>query len=226
MRERTPSLAAAAPALVGAVAAAALWVGPAPGQTEPHVSPDHLSPTPPAESRTEKPGESAPPAEAEMSREARLDLLFDQLAEAEEGPHERIEREIRRILSSSGSDTMDLLLMRARDAMEEEELVRAIHHLSAAVQHDPDFAEAWNMRATAFYLRGDLGQALADIERVLALEPRHFGALSGLGVILEQLGREHDALQAYREAARINPNFAQVEEAIARLAPKVDGRDI
>ena len=210
---RTPSLAAALALLLAAPAAA---------QTGPDISGDDQRRAIQEAPEAAPAPESPPP----QSREERLDALFARLAEAEEGAHEKLERDIRRLLSRSGSDSMDLLLMRARDAMEAEELVRAIHHLTAAVQHDPDFAEAWNMRATAFYLRGDLGQSLADIERTLALEPRHFGALSGLGVILEQLGREADALAAYREALRINPNFEQAREAAERLAPKVDGRDI
>ena len=121
---------------------------------------------------------------------------------------------------------MDLLLQRGRDGMGEQELVKAIHHFTALVEHAPDFAEGWNARATAFYLRGDLGQSLADIERTLALEPRHFGALYGLGVIFEQLGRDDDALVAYREALKVNPNMESALKAEERLAPDLDGRDI
>lgn len=214
---RTPSLAAA-------LALALAAPGPVEAETEPHVAPDH-------ERRAiqEAPQDGAPEAEAAeeaMTRDEELDRLFARLATAEEGAHAKIERDIRRLLSRSGSDSMDLLLMRGRDAMEDGEVVRAIHHFTAAVQHDPDFAEAWNLRATAFYQRGDLGQALADIERVLALEPRHFGALSGLGVILDRIGRDADALTAYRRALAVNPHLERIREAAERLAPKVDGRDI
>ncbi|MGM0584551.1 MAG: tetratricopeptide repeat protein [Pseudomonadota bacterium] len=179
----------------------------------------------PAQQAGAPPPESQAPAEPE-SRAERLDRLFAELAAAEQGEHQRIEHEIRRLLSRSGSDSMDLLLMRARNALEGEDPVRAIHHLSAAVEHKPDFAEAWNLRATAFYMRGRFGQALADIEQTLALEPRHFGALSGLGVILEQLGREADALAAYRAALAVNPHMEEAKESAERLAQKVDGRDI
>ncbi len=161
-----------------------------------------------------------------LGREARLDLLFDTLAAGDESEAARAETEIRRLWSRSGSDTMDLLLQRGREALERDELTKAIHHFSALTDHAPGFAEGWNMRATAFFLRGDLGQALADIERTLALEPRHFGALSGLGVILEQLGREKEAMMAFREAQRIHPHLSNVDEAIDRLAPRVDGRGI
>jgi tetratricopeptide (TPR) repeat protein len=159
-------------------------------------------------------------------REARLDALFERLAAAETGAHQRDEQEILRLFGSSGSDTADLLVRRGRDALSEENAARAIAHAGAAIDHFPDFAEAWNLRATAFYMRGRLGQALADIERTLALEPRHFGALSGLGVILEQLGREADALAAYRAALAVNPHMDQIRESAERLAQTVDGRDI
>lgn len=166
--------------------------------------------------------ESAPLPEG---REARLDALFERLATAETGPHERWENEIRRVWSRSGSDTADLLLQRGRDAMAREDARRAVEHLSALVEHRPDFAEGWNLRATAFFSQGQLGLALADIERTIALEPRHYGALMGLGVILEQLGREADALAAYRAAHALNPHLERVGDAVERLAPKVDGRD-
>jgi len=177
--------------------------------------------SPGGESAEELARESQLPEE----REARLDALFDRLAVAADGPHERVEQEILRLWASSGSDTADLLLQRGRQALGSENAPRAIQHASAALDHFPDFAEAWNLRATAFYTQGRYGQALADIERVLALEPRHFGALSGLGIILQQVGREDDALRAFREAQRWNPHMEQVNEAIERLAPEVDGRD-
>lgn len=170
--------------------------------------------------------EPAPPAVAPESPEARLDLLFDRLAVAEEGERERIDQEIRRIWSRSGSDTADLLLMRGREALEKGDHVRALHHLTALVEIAPEFAEGWNMRATAFFARGDLTLALLDIERVLELEPRHYGALSGLGIILEQIGREAEALAALREARRLNPGLPRLDDAIDRLAHEIDGRDI
>ncbi|MEM1314690.1 MAG: tetratricopeptide repeat protein [Pseudomonadota bacterium] len=158
-------------------------------------------------------------------REARLDVLFDRLASAETGAHERTEQEILRVFATSSSDTANLLVERGREALGDENAARAIAHAGAAIDHFPEFAEAWNLRATAFYSLGRHGQSLADIEQVLAREPRHFGALTGLGVILEGMGREADALAAYREAARWNPHMERVNDAIERLAPKVDGRD-
>lgn len=201
---------AAIAALAGAVASAGIWGAPAGAQgSGPGIS------------------ELADPRESpEAARAARLDELFAALAEAETGEHGRIEQEIRRIWARSGSDTADLLMQRGQEALNRREFARAIHHLTALVEIAPDFAEGWNLRATAFFARGDLGPSLVDIERTLALEPRHFGALSGLAVILEQIGREAEALAAYREARRLNPHLPRIDEAVARLAPRVDGRDI
>ncbi len=159
-------------------------------------------------------------------RARRLDQLFAELPAADEAQAAKLEGEIQRLWARSGSDTIDLILSRGRMALERDEVVKALHHFTAATDHDPAFAEAWNMRATAFFLHGELGMALSDIEHVLALEPRHFGALSGLGVILEQMGRDADALAAFREAQRVNPHIENVEDAIERLAHTVDGRDI
>lgn len=234
MRQSALSRAALLLILAGAAASSGAWPGAARAQSSAGAAggapaPTLIIPAPGSES------ESAPPLVApsldptldpKAERAARLDALFATLAAEDAPAADKAEAEIRRIWNRSGSDSMDLLLMRGRDALEKEDLTTALQHFGALTDHDPDFAEGWNMRATAFYLRGDLGMALADIERVLALEPRHFGALTGLAVILEQLGRDKDALTAWREAARINPHIEQAEEAIGRLGTEVDGRGI
>ena len=82
---------------------------------------------------------------------------------------------------------MDLLLQRGSDAIEAEDYPPAVEHLSALVELPPDFAEGWNARATAFYLMDEYSLSMADVEHVLVLEPRHFGALSGLGFMFEAM---------------------------------------
>jgi len=77
---------------------------------------------------------------------------------------------------------MDLLLQRGQDALEEENYQAAIEHFTALTDHAPQFAEAWNMRATAFFLIDEYGLSIEDISRTLALNPKHFGALSGCGI--------------------------------------------
>ena len=128
------------------------------------------APAPGAAPGAEGGADSPAPTRAEI-----LDALFAELAVAPEAAAPRIEKRIQDIWSRSGSDTMDLLLRRGRDALNAEDPLKASRHFSALVEHAPDFAEGWNMRATAFYLQGEWGLALADIERALALEPRHWG---------------------------------------------------
>jgi Flp pilus assembly protein TadD len=163
---------------------------------------------------------------AESPKVESLDDLLVRLADPEEADWENVQNRIIQIWSRSGSDSMDLLLTRGREAMRDGDLVTALHHLGALVDHAPDFAEGWNARATAFFMHGEYGLALADIERVLALEPRHFGALTGLGLILDQLSEKEAALAAYRETLKLNPHIERIREAAERLSPEIDGRGI
>ena len=122
-----------------------------------------------------------------VAQDTPLDTLFERLAEPT-SDWETTESEIFAIWARSGSDSMDLLLERGQDAIDEGENEIAIEHLTALTDHAPEFAEGWNSRAMAYYQAGLIGPSIEDLRRALALNPRHFGALSGLGVILEQLG--------------------------------------
>jgi tetratricopeptide (TPR) repeat protein len=157
---------------------------------------------------------------------ARLDDLFARLKDSDEGAAGRIEREIWSEWSKSGSAAMDLLLKRGRDAMQAGDLPAAIEHLTALVDHAPDFAEGWNARATAYFQAGLFGPSVADIARTLELNPRHFGALSGFGMILESTGREAEALEVYRAALAIHPHLDGVLDAVKRLEAKAAGQDL
>lgn len=156
----------------------------------------------------------------------KLDDLFQRLQTA--GPEEasRIETEIWIEWSKSGSPAMDLLLQRGRDALELGDTTAAIAHFTALIDHSPDFAEGWNARATAYFQAGDFGPSLADIAQALTRNPRHFGALSGLGTILEEAGDTEKALAAYKAALAIHPHLADVEEAVARLEAQIMGQEL
>jgi len=167
---------------------------------------------------------AAPPAAADPERE--LDALFETLADPDLSDWEPIEEEIWRRWSQSGSAAMDLLLGRAREALEAGEIDVAIEHLTALTDHAPGFAEGWNARAAAFYRVGRFGPAMADLRRALALNPRHFGALAGLGVLLEETGDETGALAAYRAALAVHPHRPNLIEAERRLDRKVSGKSI
>lgn len=155
-----------------------------------------------------------------------LDALFGQLVTADEAAAGRIEKDIWRIWSRSGSPAFDLLLERGRRAMEQGDLDAAIEHLTALTDHAPDFAEGWNARATAYFQAGQFGPSVADIHHTLALNPRHFGALSGFGMILEAMGRPDQALTVYRAALAIHPHLQAVLEAVKRLEAKAAGQEI
>ena len=157
---------------------------------------------------------------------AKLDDLFTKLLTADEDAASGLEQEIWIEWSKSGSAAMDLLLERGRNAMAEGAPDVAIEHLTALVDHAPEFAEGWNARATAYYQTGDFGPSIADIGHVLSLNPRHFGALSGLGSIFEELERPTQALQVYKAALAIHPNQVGVMEAVKRLEQQLQGQDL
>ncbi len=161
-----------------------------------------------------------------FAQTAALDDLFDRLKSADEASAGRIEREIWNEWSKSGSPTMDLLLQRGRDALGAGKTQEAIEHLTALTDHAPDFAEGFNARATAYYQAGEFGPAVADIARVLTLNPRHFGALSGLASMYEALNNKPRALDIYRAALAIHPHLAGVSSAIERLEKDVAGTDL
>lgn len=157
---------------------------------------------------------------------AKLDQLFDELAAADGQSWQRIEQNIWSEWSKSGSASMDFLLQRGRSAMQAGDLATAIEHLTALTDHAPDFAEGWNARATAYYQAGLFGPSIEDIRRVLALNPRHFGAMSGLAMILEGIGQPSDALEIYQKILAIHPHRPNLKEAIEALEIKIDGTDI
>lgn len=157
---------------------------------------------------------------------AGLDDAFSRLADPENSEWRLAQSDIEREWSKSGSAAMDLLLKRGQEAMKDGDLAAAIEHLTALTDHAPDFAEGWNARATAYFMAGEIGPSLSDIQRTLALEPRHYGALSGLGIILDETGDEKGALAAYRAALAINPHLEQVSEAVERIGRDTEGTDI
>lgn len=155
-----------------------------------------------------------------------LDTLFDKLLTADEATASRIEQDIWREWSKSGSAAMDLLLLRGRDAMAAGDTGQAIEHFTALVDHAPNFAEGWNARATAFYQAGEYGPSIEDIAHTLTLNPRHFGALSGLGMIFEEIGKSEKALEVYRAALAIHPHLGGVLESVERLEAQSAGQQL
>ena len=174
--------------------------------------------------RDDKP--NAPEAPTARNPAATLDRLFERLAAAK-SPEEAkgIANLIERRWARSGSDTADLLMSRAQEAMKARELPLAIELLDRVITLQPGWAEGWNQRANALFLQGDPIRSMLDIGEALKREPRHFGAMMGLGMILRQQGDDKRAMVAYRRALEVYPLLEPVKDAVESLKIEVDGRD-
>ena len=202
----------------------ALGLSALPAGAQPSAPDAMPEPQPAPEAQPDRPPQS--PEEEAALRWARLDTLFARLAQKDRPDWENIQNEIWIHWSQSGSPSIDLLLFRAGRAMESGDHELALRFLNDIVRLAPEFAEGWNKRATVYFLLEEYGHSVADIERTLALEPRHFGALSGLGMILERIGDKKGAMRAYRSGLEIHPNLPGATEGVERLAPDVDGREL
>ena len=187
-----------------------------------------VAPTPP-------PGQAIEPMQApkdlprpqQGDRTRNLDFLFGALKAAPDPDSaKQVENRIWALWIASGSDTANLLMGRTKTAIDGNDLDLALQLLDAIIKIRPDYIEAWNRRATIHYMRKEFGDALLDIRQVLVREPRHFGALSGLGMILQEFGDEKNALVVFRRALEINPHMPKIPDLVKSLSEKVDGRDI
>ncbi|MEP2704359.1 MAG: tetratricopeptide repeat protein [Roseibium sp.] len=156
--------------------------------------------------------------------ESKLDQLYAELSEtADPATRERVTRKIRALWMNSGSDTVDVLMSRSGKAIQADNHALALDLLDVVVVLKPSFAEGWNRRATVHYMREEFGRSLVDIERTLALEPRHWGALSGLAIIQRRLGFEADALATFKKALEIHPGLENAAEAVKTLEKAAEG---
>ena len=156
-----------------------------------------------------------------------LDFLFGALKAApDEASAKHVEARIWAVWLQTPSDTAALLMMRAKAAMDAQQVDVALKLLDAVVKLRPDYIEGWNRRATIYYLKNDYTHSLEDIQQVLIREPRHFGALAGLGMIMQEIGDEKRALDAFRKALAVNPHLEKVPDLVKSLTEKVEGRDI
>jgi tetratricopeptide (TPR) repeat protein len=152
-----------------------------------------------------------------------VDGLLGRLRQAEdEASAKVIEQAVWKAWMRSGSPTVDLLVQQAEKAMADKQHRVAISILSAAIELEPEFPEVWNRRATAYYLNRQFKQSLADAEKVLELEPRHFAALAGLGVLHKEMGDQRAALQAFRRALAIHPFLPVARRAVKELELEVE----
>jgi len=157
----------------------------------------------------------------------RLRELFDKLAVSDDDREgELIQAAIWTIWLNSGDPLIDALMMRGVEAVDARDLDTAERVFTEMVKKKPGFAEGWNKRATVRYLARDFEGSLADIDKTLALEPRHFGALSGLGMVKLAMGREDEALAAFRRAIALYPHLPGAQDQLRELEERIKGRRI
>lgn len=184
-------------------------------------------PSPPGRTKAALPSGSLLIHDDPSTRAERLDALFVALKRAaSEASAAPIAAKIQTEWSDSGSATVDLMLLRAGEAMARHDPGAALDFLEQAIALDPLHAESWNRRATVNYVASDYGKSLADIERTLSLEPRHWGALMGLGMILEDTDRKARALDAYMRVLEVYPASKGAQAAVGRLSEELAGQAI
>jgi tetratricopeptide (TPR) repeat protein len=196
---------------------------PRPGEDEPGLgarAAPQTHPSDPDEKTVEK-------AEPPRTRAQTLDDLFARLAASKDADETNgLVAAIDRLELVSGSDAGDLIMARAMAAMGAKNYDVAASLLDKLIDLDPQWAEAWNKRATLRFILEDDKGSMADIAHVLQIEPRHFGALSGMGMIFERRGFRDDALKAYRRALTIAPQLQSIKNSVDRLTKAVEGQDL
>jgi tetratricopeptide (TPR) repeat protein len=170
---------------------------------------------------------SGTPSAPVAAKPETLDNMFLELRRAKSsaaagGVAERIKER----WSRSESATVDLLMQWAGEAMDRKDWPAAQDFLDQVVVLKPGFAEGWNRRATMHYLAGNLPKSMADIERTLALEPRHFGALSGMAAIFMDIGKKEQALAAYRRVLDVYPQLRDAQKQVGTLEDELTGSRI
>ena len=171
-------------------------------------------------------GFSIPALDFAVADEARVAELFAELQTADAVTTQALIDQIAVEWSKSGSPAIDLLMQRGFDAREAGDPARAVEHFTAAIDHAPDFAEAYNARAEAYYMTDDIGPAIQDLAKALDLNPQHFGAQLGFAIILGELGRDQEALDLYRRVQTILPQHATVADAIRQLSVMLEGQTL
>jgi tetratricopeptide (TPR) repeat protein len=169
--------------------------------------------------------EPKPPPES--VRRQVLNALFERLREARDPQDaQRIAEAITHLWLQSGSDTADLIMQRAMAAAQAGQYPVAFSLFDKLVALAPDWAEAWNQRAAARFSSGDTDGAMADINKAIKLEPRHFGALEGMGMILQEEGLTKSALEIFKKALGIYPLAPDLQNLTEKLTHEVEGEDI
>ncbi|WP_209603338.1 tetratricopeptide repeat protein [Sinorhizobium kostiense] len=164
--------------------------------------------------------EAASPATPQQ----RLNALFTDLKrERDEEKARELANRIRLEWQDSGSATVNLLMQWAEKAIAGEKKTMALDMLDQVIVLAPNYVEGWNRRATLHYQMGNFRKSMSDINRVLALEPRHFGAIAGMATMLEAAGKNELALRAWQQFLDIYPSDRKAQEQLGELSEKLAG---
>jgi tetratricopeptide (TPR) repeat protein len=204
------------------------------------MSPD--IPAPPQEHRAEPPAMANPHLPPQMppqigprkqqritrqNKAEFLSTLYEQLEKASsEEAADLVAKAIERVWRQSGSDTADVLMERAGIAIQTKNLDLALQILSALVEVAPSYAEGWNQLATVYFMQEDYDKAMRGLRQVLALEPKHYKAIEGLGLILREMGDKKGTLRATRRALSVYPHLKSAQQAQEELMRDVEGQGI
>jgi tetratricopeptide (TPR) repeat protein len=206
-------------AITAFLAGASAWADEPPAA--PEATPDAQAPQdgPAPQAKKDEPPEKTP---AEERAELYTRLAASKDADETSGIIARLLHNY----SESGSDTADLLLRRARQAIGVENYSDALKILDATIALQPDWAEGWNARATTRYLDDDYKGSMADIAQTLKREPKHLGALMGMGMILEAREKREEALKVYERVLTIAPHWRNAQEAADKLKAALAGSEL
>lgn len=183
----------------------------------------------PARAADDQPAAPATPEApaAPMTKQARLDKLFSDLKrERNEKAAERIAGNIWTEWFQSGSASIDLMMLWSQKAMDNQKFDVALDFLDQVVTLQPTYAEGWNRRATVHFMMKNYGKSMSDIDHTLQLEPRHFGALSGLAQIMALTGHKQSALEAWQKVLAIYPMMRSAQDQVATLSEELAGEGI
>jgi tetratricopeptide (TPR) repeat protein len=151
-------------------------------------------------------------------------LLHERLRDESAFVRSYAEQALWLLWSRSGDREIDALMARGVEDMQAGRHAEAIAVFSRVISRKPGFAEGWNKRATVYYLAGDHRKSLADCEEVLKRNPRHFGALSGAGMVHVALEQDEEAQRWLRRALEVNPNMVGVELELLRLEERLKAK--
>lgn len=178
----------------------------------------------PGQKTRAKAAEPVKPDEPELTHDQKLDKFFAELKrERSEGAAKRLAGRIQQEWANSGSSSVDLMMGWAKTAMEKQKYDVALDFLDQVITLDPDYAEGWNRRATVHFMMHNFGKSMADIEQTLQLEPRHFGALSGMAQIMQQRGNNQLALLAYTKVLAVYPMDRNAQNQVSTISDELTG---